>query len=131
MNHPFCLPVCYGDTDAGGVVYFARYLEMCERAWSNYLEKRGWDLAEKASEGILLAVKRVEAEYHTPARYGMTVEITTVPEELTRASFWFRHHLRDFVSHTTFAVIRTRMITLHPSGRVLRLPSELKEILIR
>ncbi len=126
MNPPYLFPVCYGDTDAGGVVYFARYLEMCERAWSDYLKKRNWDLMEKAHEGIVLAVKRVEADYITPARYGITVEIITTPEKIARASFWFHHLLRDHQSHTLLADIRTRMVALNPSGKVLRLPPDLK-----
>jgi len=129
MTQPYLYPVCYGDTDAGGVVYFARYLEMCERAWTDYLKKLGWSLAEKSRKGIILAVKRVEADYHTPARHGMLVEITTSPSELSRASFWFEHHLRNQRDHATLAVIRTRMVALNPSGKVLRLPQELRTLL--
>ena len=129
MNRFFLFPVCYGDTDAGGVVYFARYLDMCERSWTDYLKKRSWDLAEKAREGIILAVKRVEADYLAPARYGITIEILTTPEELSRASFWFHHLLRDHQTHAPLAEIRTRMVAMNPSGKILRLPKELKKCL--
>ena len=126
---PYLYTICYGDTDAGGVVYFATYLRLCERAWTAYLDSRGWNLAAKAKEGVVLTVKRAEADYLSPARYGMTVAITTRIEEASRASFWFHHEIREGAPGTLFARIRVQMVAVSPTGKILRLPDALREII--
>ncbi len=128
---PYFYTICYGDTDAGGVVYFATYLRLCERAWTAYLDAQGWNLAAKAKEGVVLTVKRVEADYLSPARYGTTVAITTRIEEASRASFWFHHEIRESASGTLFARIRAQMVAVRPTGKILRLPDALREIIER
>jgi acyl-CoA thioester hydrolase len=60
--------VCYADTDAGGVVYHARYIEMVERARNKLMNSAGFTFAMLAEQyQILLIVHRVEAVYHAPA----------------------------------------------------------------
>ena len=126
---PYCHTVCYGDTDAGGVVYFANYLRMCERSWYFYLKQRGWDLAAAEKKGLYLTVKRVEADYKVPARYGMTLEIITTVQKRGRASLWFRHEIRDQAGSTVFAEIRNQMVAINSEGKLQRFPDGLQRIL--
>lgn len=57
--------VAYPDTDAAGVVFHGRYLEMAERARNNALALRGFSYASLAREyGTLLTVHKVEAVFH-------------------------------------------------------------------
>ncbi len=126
----FLYTVCYGDTDAGGVVYFANYLRLCEHSWFRFLKTRGWDLSKEEKDGgPYLTVKKVEAEYVSPARYGVTVEVVTSVSDMERASFWFQHLLRDAQSQTLFARIRNQMVAVDASGRLRRLPENLRQIL--
>ncbi len=129
MTDPYLYTICYGDTDAGGVVYFAHYLRLCERAWTAFLNRKGWSLSEKAKDGILLTVKRIEAEYLSPAWYGMTVEVLTVPREIARASFWFYHRIRNHATGAPIADIRSQMVPIRPTGKILRIPPDLRFIL--
>ncbi len=127
---PYHYTISYGDTDAGGVVYFANYLRLCERSWFRFLKERGWDLAVRERDGALfLTVKKVEADFIAPARYGTTVEIVTTVENLTRASLWFRHVLRDAETQTQFATVRNQMVAVDGAGKLRRLPPTLREIL--
>lgn len=121
--------ISYGDTDAGGVVYFANYLRICERSWFNYLKKRGWDLSEEERNGIYLTVKKVEADYLSPARYGTTIETITSIQSLGRASFWFLHTLRDAENGTIFTTVRNQMVAVDTTGKLHRLPRPLQKIL--
>ena len=75
--HQFVTRVYYEDTDLAGIVYYANYLKFIERARSEWVASLGIDqMALKAAEGIVFAVRRVEAEYLRPARFGddLTVE---------------------------------------------------------
>ncbi|NBS58120.1 MAG: hypothetical protein EBS65_13955 [Betaproteobacteria bacterium] len=56
VDAPFRVPVrvYYQDTDAGGVVFHAQYLAFMERARTEWLNARGFDLARFADESRIL-----------------------------------------------------------------------------
>ena len=58
--------VYFEDTDAGGIVYHANYLQFAERARTEYLRHAGHRPDRPAPErGIFFVVQRVEVEYLT------------------------------------------------------------------
>lgn len=80
MPHHFPVRVYYEDTDMAGIVYYANYLRYIERARSDWVRMMGIDQARmKADEGLVFAVRRVEADYLSPARFDdeLTVETET------------------------------------------------------
>jgi acyl-CoA thioester hydrolase len=71
MGDPFVwqLRVYWEDTDGGGVVYHARYLNFFERARTEWLRSLGVDQSRLAAEeGVLFVVRRVEIDFFRPAR---------------------------------------------------------------
>jgi len=61
--------VYWEDTDAGGVVYHARYLHFLERARSEWLRHRGVDqLKLRDTHGIVFVVSEMEIDFRSPAR---------------------------------------------------------------
>jgi len=61
--------VYWEDTDAGGVVYHARYLQFLERARSDWLTELGISQTRlRNEEGLVFAVTRVEIDFRKPAR---------------------------------------------------------------
>jgi len=86
---PFRIPVrvYYEDTDAAGVVYYANYLKFMERARTEWLSARGFDIADLEREhGIAFVVRRVEVDYLRPARLGDRLDVTFTLVEGRRAS---------------------------------------------
>ena len=70
MTHSFTCRVYYEDTDLAGIVYYANYLKFIERARSEWVRDLGLDQVRmKAEEGVVFAVRRVEADYLAPARF--------------------------------------------------------------
>lgn len=67
--------IYYDDTDAGGVMYYANYLKLCERAKQEFFLKNNCDLFKLHDEGILLVVSKVEAHYIKPIYLGETVVV--------------------------------------------------------
>ncbi|MDA8390957.1 MAG: tol-pal system-associated acyl-CoA thioesterase [Gammaproteobacteria bacterium] len=79
--------VYYEDTDAAGVVYYARYLAFMERARTEWLRQFGLSAAELArSEQVLLAVRSVKVEYRRPARLDDLLCVTAVAVSVRGAS---------------------------------------------
>lgn len=82
--------VYWEDTDAGGVVYHARYLHFFERARSDWLRRLGFAQRElRETEGCLFAVTRMALEFLSPARLDDELEITVRVRGLGRASLDF------------------------------------------
>ncbi len=94
---PFTWPirVYWEDTDAGGVVYHARYLHFLERARSEWLRAGGVGQQQLRDEaGIAFVVQRVEIAFNAPARLDDRLSASVEPETWRRASFIVRQALR-------------------------------------
>ena len=76
--HTFTLRVYYEDTDLAGIVYYANYLKFIERARSEWVRGLGIDQALlRAKQGIVFAVRRVEADYLRPAVFDDVLSVQT------------------------------------------------------
>ena len=95
MNHAMDVKIYYEDTDCGGVVYYANYLRYMERARTEYLASRGYEVKKLMDEGTIFMVLRVEIDYRSPARYGDTIEIETWVSEVSRVTMIFHHTMKD------------------------------------
>ncbi len=79
MAQPFSWPVrvYYEDTDAGGVVYYANYLNFMERARSEWLRALGYAQPEMAAKhGVLFVVRAVHINYLRPSRFDDSLQVT-------------------------------------------------------
>jgi acyl-CoA thioester hydrolase len=73
--------VYYEDTDAGGIVYHANYLNFAERGRTEALRDLGVPHAEmSALHGLFFMVRRIKVDYLAPARLddSLVVETTTL-----------------------------------------------------
>jgi len=70
--------VYYEDTDSGGVVYYANYLKFMERARTEWLRAEGFEQDELiAKENVIFAVRSVQADYLSPARFNEELVVST------------------------------------------------------
>lgn len=93
----FSIPVrvYWEDTDAGGVVYHARYLHFLERARSEWLRAAGFGQQRLREElGIVFVVHRMELDFNAPARLDDWLSASVEPVERRSASFVVRQVLR-------------------------------------
>ena len=119
--HRFTLRVYYEDTDLAGVVYYANYLKFIERARSEWLRDLGVDQAGlKTGEGIVFAVRRIEADYLKPARYDdLLTVISTFGEQSGARLVLSQSVLRGEVALFTAQVT---LVCLDSAGRARRVP---------
>ena len=68
MTHKLSIRVYYEDTDMAGIVYYANYLRYIERGRSEWVRDNGMDQNAMKAEGVVFAVRRVEADYLMPAK---------------------------------------------------------------
>lgn len=69
MNGTLDWTVAFADTDSGGVMYHARYVELAERSRLQWLLDVGWGCKRVAEAcGVNLVVHRLQAAYQQAAR---------------------------------------------------------------
>ncbi|MFA5539235.1 MAG: tol-pal system-associated acyl-CoA thioesterase [Gemmobacter sp.] len=128
MTHSLSVRVYYEDTDLAGIVYYANYLKFIERGRSEWVRGLGIDQARlKAGAGIVFAVRRVEADYLSPARYDDLLEIRTAPEAVTGARIVLLQEIRR--GETLLFTARVVLVCLAEGGQPVRVPRPLRALL--
>jgi acyl-CoA thioester hydrolase len=121
MAHRFSLRVYYSDTDAGGIVYHARYLDFAEHARTELLRQISHDRPGQADmmreRRVGYVVKSLSVEYHVPAFLDDELEVHTSVESAKRFSVTFLQ--RVMRAEAEVATLRVRvaavdLVTLRP-----------------
>ena len=91
----FSIPirVYWEDTDAGGVVYHARYVAFLERARSDALRAMGRGQQTLQQAGLVFAVHSMRLDFLRPARLDDLLEATAEIVHLGRASVVFAQRI--------------------------------------
>ncbi len=121
--------IYYKDTDAGGVVYYGNYLRYFEAARTEFLRNQGALLTDWIDRGVLFVVVRAEVDYRLSARYGDILAIETRCAGLSGARFDLAYRVARESDGAVVATGMTRMACVNETGRPLRIPVEIREIL--
>jgi acyl-CoA thioester hydrolase len=124
MTHVWPIRVYYEDTDLAGIVYYANYLRFIERARSEMVRVAGIDQVAMKAAGLVFAVRRVEADYLSPAKYDDLIEVRTAIVGLKGASFEMAQEV--WREDTLLFRARVAIVVLSEQGRATRLPADLR-----
>ena len=122
MIHQLAIRVYYEDTDAGGIVYHARYLAFGERARTEAMREGGAAHDELSTlHGLIFVVRRAEMDYLRPARLDDLLVVTTQLMALGGASIQVR---QDFtVRERPTGVLQVKLACVRQAdGRPMRIP---------
>lgn len=124
--HRHRLRVYYEDTDLAGIVYYANYLKFIERGRSEWVRDLGIDQTEmREVDGVVFAVRRVEADYLRPATFGDDLIVTTSLNRQTAARIVLDQHvLRN--DEVLFSSIVT-LVCLKYDGSPARVPQAFRD----
>ncbi len=128
MAHCFKTRVYYEDTDLAGIVYYANYLKFIERARTEWVREKGVDQSVlKDGYGVVFAVRRIEADYLSPARFGDDLIVETRLSSHSGARIALVQNVfRD--GETLFAA-KVTLVALTEGGRAVRFPAEVRRLL--
>ncbi len=94
MKHSMNIRVYYEDTDAGGIVYNANYLNYAERGRTEFLRSTGFQSSILHKEhSTIFVVRHVEIDYIRPSYLDDMLELQTSIEELKNTSFMMRQQV--------------------------------------
>ena len=103
--------VYYEDTDAGGVVYHANYLNFMERARTEWLRSLGFEQTElKAEMGVIFVVRRLKLQYRRPACFNDQLIVITKLIKVGRSLLEFeqtiqRQDEQELLTEATIEVV--------------------------
>ncbi len=117
MAFTYSRTIRLADTDAAGVVFFARHFAICHEAYEESLAASGIELAGFfQNTGVAVPITKSEAEYLRPLRAGEKVRVSVVPELLSDESFAIRFEMRrDATGEKIVARIRTEHVANSPA----------------
>jgi acyl-CoA thioester hydrolase len=97
IEQPFIWPtrVYWEDTDAGGVVYHARYVAFMERARTEWMRALGWGQeAMRTGDGQVFVVRAMSLDFHKPARLDDALTVSVELTQCRRASLVMAQQVR-------------------------------------
>lgn len=126
--HSLPLRVYYEDTDLAGIVYYANYLKFIERGRSEWVRSLGIDqVSLRAERGIVFAVRRVEADYLRPARFGDDLTVLTRLREIGGVRIVVDQEVQRLGERLFQAVVT--LVCLTDDGHAVRIPGDLRALL--
>ncbi len=127
----FAHRVSYGETDSAGVLYYAEYLHIFERARNQFLRERGLTYVEVEAWGFLLPVQEARCRYRRSVRYDDLMQINAGITELGKASFICSYKVWNEARDTLMAEGMTRHACVNRDGRPVAIPERLREALLK
>jgi len=95
MGFEMPVRVYYQDTDAGGVMFHATYLNFLERARMEWMRARGFDAGELVSRfRLVFIVRQLEISYLKPALLDDLLKVSAEVGKMGRAQLTFIQQVR-------------------------------------
>lgn len=118
------------DTDAGGIVFHAKYLHYMERARTEWVRSCGVGLRAGLADNISYVVQRMALHYAVPARLDDQLLVTAEPVACGRVWMDFKQRVWRAEDRQLLceADVRVACVALD-SGRPRRLPENMQTLL--
>jgi 1,4-dihydroxy-2-naphthoyl-CoA hydrolase len=118
MPFTYARTVRLADTDAAGVMFFARTLAVCHEAYEESLAASGISLASLLGGEVIVPISKSEADYLRPLRVGDKLRVTAAPEFLSDKSFAIRFEIHRLGAIEKLAArVRTEHVCTSPAKR--------------
>ncbi|MCI2392947.1 tol-pal system-associated acyl-CoA thioesterase [Aliiroseovarius sediminis] len=124
--HHFPIRVYYEDTDMAGIVYYANYLRYIERARSDWVREIGIDQNAMREDGLVFAVRRVEADYLSSARFDEELQVETSVQQVTGARLVMEQVVKRGEERLFEALVT--IVCVSDTGQPARLPANIRRL---
>lgn len=119
--------VLYGDTDAGGVVYYANYLRYFEQGRTELMRDLGCTYRDLEAQGFILPVVESYLRYKASAVYDDLLTICTALVELKPVSCRFDYAIRRGSDQKLLVKGFTVNAVVNRAGRLVKFPAAVYE----
>ena len=120
-NFTYKVKVYYEDTDAGGVVYYANYLNFLERARTEAITNIGLSNKKiKEDFGVLIIVKSCNIEYKKSANLEDQLNIRSFVKSVSKTSF----QMMQIISRENDIIVEAKvhLVFVNKLGKPVKIP---------
>ncbi len=129
--HYLPVRVYYSDTDAGGIVYHARYLDMAEHARTEMVRTLGGSQHNLMVEtGTAFVVRSLDISYHRPARLDDELMVATTVKQYKAVYLVFDQKIYRNEELIAELEVKAASISLQ-TGRPVPQPEEWKNLILK
>ncbi len=120
--------VDFADTDAGGVVYYARYLEWAERARASLLRDCNLSNQHLWQQGIVFIVTRVEMDFKQSARLDDPIRLETTVGKIKGVRLILNQNIYHKDDNTLLCSCVVTLACLdHKKQRPIKIPTPIEQ----
>ena len=128
--------VIYGDTDAGGIVYYANYLRFMEMGRNEMMRELALPYSELEDQGLIVPVTECYLRYKASGRYDDLLTIATSLAEVKRFSCRFHYRItRPDAEGSSPDLLLIKGFTKHAcidrQGKLMPFPPSVQEQLMQ
>ena len=120
MTFKYSRRVYLGDTDAAGVVYFAKGMEICHEAYEESLAISGINLKQMLREGeIALPIVHAEIDFLSPLFCGDRITVSLTSDRLSTNEFITNYQISPATNLERVLIkAQTRHVCINPQQRI-------------
>jgi len=107
-----------------GIVYYANYLRYIERARSDWVRAIGIDQRQMKADGVVFAVRRIAADYLSPAHFDDALEVHTSLTALKPARMVMTQSVKR--GEAVLFEAEVTIVCIGGGGKPVRLPAKLR-----
>lgn len=125
MTFEWPVRVYIEDTDLGGIVYHANYLNFMERARTEWLRNLGFNQTIFHQQGVLLVVRSLQIDYKTPAHLDDELIVSVAIEHVRKVGLILQQQVVHKLDQQLLATAKVEITCINLAGAVQPLPSSL------
>ena len=124
-SHLYYFRVQYEDTDIGGIVYHAKYLNFIERARSALIRKLGFPAEELLKKKLSIVVKKLYCEWQNSCTLGDVIYVKTNLVQCKKASLVLNQLIFNDHDNKKLSETEVTLCFLNKNMRATRIPESL------
>ena len=124
-SHLYYFRVQYEDTDIGGIVYHANYLNFIERARSALIRKLGFSAEELLKKKLSIVVKKLYCEWQNSCTLGDVIYVKTNLVQCKKASLVLNQLIFSDHDNKKLSETEVTLCFLNKNMRATRIPESL------
>ena len=118
------LKVYYEDTDSGGVVYYANYLNFLERARTEALFSIGYSIKKiQEMSNSLIIVKSCNIEYKKSAYLEDQLKVRSFVKSISKTSFFMNQIITK--EEDVIVEAQVHLVFVNKEGKPVKIPDEI------
>lgn len=130
QQHESRYRVSYGDTDRMARVYYANYLEICERARTEMLRDIGFPYRRLEAEGLMFPVRQCQVRYYGYAEYDDMLVCRSHVARMRHATLALTTDICRESEDRLLVSATVELASVGPNGKPTVMPEALREALV-